>query len=548
MKKLAMSIAILLWSGFGMVVHGQADLSWIRYDLGDEMAFELGSGIALDANKNVIVVGSTNELDICDPEAFYNPFDEDDCDDFESPYGVFNQVYWKLSQNGSSPVPICGTPYILATCNEIDDMEPNAGTANDVVSTPNGATGMTGTCHTGEVVIGLGLPTNAYLRTFGLGCDDLGTEEIDGDPAPFYGHAAARFRNSFVVVTGTYTNTSGDTDLYVAKFVDGAAPVVKIVPNPADEDGNGIAVDIFGNIYVTGTTDGSFAPNFVCNLQSGKQSILLKFDSDLNEIWRRQFSAGCFSSEVACSVATSCNGKAVYVAGHQQAPTPGIGRRGLVRKFANSGNLAWVRFLGGPGTPVETLSAKQVHFYDVATDLSGGVYVTGATDGSISPQANGGDNETTAFVARYDDSSGNGLFQWAEQIDNDAYPFDESISYSITIDREMGPDYNADIYIGGQVVTGSIVGSGGCGFIDQISLTAVVGNFDILAARFNQTEALVIKGDVNGDGFVNGLDVFPFRDKLFSGTYCPSADVNCDGAVNLLDQAVFVDMLNNPCN
>ena len=48
-------------------------------------------------------------------------------------------------------------------------------------------------------------------------------------------------------------------------------------------------------------------------------------------------------------------------------------------------------------------------------------------------------------------------------------------------------------------------------------------------------------GDVNGDGFVNLLDVAPFVELLSNGGYSVNADMNSDGVLNLLDVAPFVD-------
>ena len=53
----------------------------------------------------------------------------------------------------------------------------------------------------------------------------------------------------------------------------------------------------------------------------------------------------------------------------------------------------------------------------------------------------------------------------------------------------------------------------------------------------------VLKGDVNGDGSINLLDVAPFVDAISNGIYVPAADVNCDGVVNLLDVDPFVTLL-----
>lgn len=63
-----------------------------------------------------------------------------------------------------------------------------------------------------------------------------------------------------------------------------------------------------------------------------------------------------------------------------------------------------------------------------------------------------------------------------------------------------------------------------------------------MAIRFT-ADADVLKGDVNGDGLINLLDVAPFVDAIANGTLIPEADVNCDGAVNLLDVDPFIALL-----
>ena len=63
------------------------------------------------------------------------------------------------------------------------------------------------------------------------------------------------------------------------------------------------------------------------------------------------------------------------------------------------------------------------------------------------------------------------------------------------------------------------------------------------AIACNDIMVEVLKGDVNGDGTIDLLDVAPFVDALTSGTFVPEADVNCDGEVNLLDVNPFVDLL-----
>lgn len=67
--------------------------------------------------------------------------------------------------------------------------------------------------------------------------------------------------------------------------------------------------------------------------------------------------------------------------------------------------------------------------------------------------------------------------------------------------------------------------------------------FTGMAIRITGPDDDVLKGDVNGDGQVNLLDVAPFVAAVSSGEFIPEADVNCDGVVNLLDISPFVELL-----
>ena len=63
------------------------------------------------------------------------------------------------------------------------------------------------------------------------------------------------------------------------------------------------------------------------------------------------------------------------------------------------------------------------------------------------------------------------------------------------------------------------------------------------AIACNDIMDAVLKGDVNGDGVIDLLDVGPFTEVLAAGPFIPAADVNCDGQVDLLDVGPFVDLL-----
>lgn len=64
------------------------------------------------------------------------------------------------------------------------------------------------------------------------------------------------------------------------------------------------------------------------------------------------------------------------------------------------------------------------------------------------------------------------------------------------------------------------------------------------AIRLTAPDMDVLKGDVNGDGSIDLLDVGPFVDAIGGGVFVPAADVDCNGVVNLLDVDPFIDLLN----
>jgi len=67
--------------------------------------------------------------------------------------------------------------------------------------------------------------------------------------------------------------------------------------------------------------------------------------------------------------------------------------------------------------------------------------------------------------------------------------------------------------------------------------------FSGMAIRITAPDDGILKGDVNGDGNIDLLDVGPFVDAVSSPNFVPAADVNCDGVVNLLDIQPFIDLI-----
>ena len=530
----------------------EVSLQWLRPDLGSAVANESGSGIGFDDNGNVIVSGTST-----------SPFQPNACSDIYTPLDpcefyddAFNQVLWCLSQkNGLSSDSLF--PVILATCNpESQDDEPLAGSANDIFVDTDGGFVITGACNMFDNLIDFSSDTptgfsDAYLRFFNDFGDDVEFESSsDTDQFRVTGHSVTHFEGTTYVV-GTREDVSRNNDVFVSN---GSESV--FLGTLDDEEGNGIAVNSSG-IYVTGVTTGEFGEfekgEGPCLIDDDDTDVfLMKLNFDMEIVWVRQFNSSAFddddgscNDEVACSVAIN-DENSIYVAGSVNSS------QGLLVRYNEDGTREWFRRLGGNGTPVADLTARNVSFADVAVDTVGGVYVVGRTDGEITPDAEAALSESSAFFARYEDSLDEGTFNYATQIDND--PFDNSVGTSIAIDTQKDATV---IYIAGTALNPTVTpgvqrGLAGntigfdCGFIDDAGLNAsAFQTTQILAARFNQTGVLMEfeLGDVNCDGSVDLLDVQPFVDLIIEGEFSAKADFNGDGVVDLLDIAPFVDRL-----
>jgi hypothetical protein len=237
---------------------------------------------------------------------------------------------------------------------------------------------------------------------------------VDFDPGPGVFNLTSATGEGFV---------PGLDDIFVSKL-DSAGNFVwaRQMGGPLPDEGNGLAVDGSGNVYVIGSFKGSadFDPGpGVFNLGAGGDDIFVsKLDSSGNFVWARQMD-GTRSYGVAVD-----GGGNVYTTGAFRGtadfdPGPGVfalhsaGSDDIfVSKLDSAGNFVWARRMGG------TAFGHAEWGIDVAVDDDGNVYTTGlfaSTDFDAGP---GTVNLAAAgtfdmFVSKFD-SAGN--FVWARQM------------------------------------------------------------------------------------------------------------------------------------
>jgi len=150
-----------------------------------------------------------------------------------------------------------------------------------------------------------------------------------------------------------------------------------------------VAVDDVANVYVGGSTSGTFAGE---SSADGADAFVARFDVSGNMLWVRQF--GTSGSDGISAADTDAAGF-VYVAGSAAG-------QALLAKYDSSGSQQWLRqfSLAGFGT---------VGISHLGADRHGNTYLLGtASDPAVPPPVAG----PRFFVTRYDTEGAQVWFQW----------------------------------------------------------------------------------------------------------------------------------------
>jgi uncharacterized delta-60 repeat protein len=243
----------------------------------------------------------------------------------------------------------------------------------------------------------------------------------------------------------------GDRDAWVAKYNTYGELVWKRQLGTSSYDySNGVATDSKGNIYISGVTSGSLAG---AN-QGSADAWVAKYNTTGALVWKRQL--GSFRDDYSRGVATDSKGN-IYISGYTNGSLAGANQGVLdawVAKYNTTGALVWKRQLG---------TSNDDSSQDVAIDSKGNVYISGETNGSLAG-ANQGEHD--AWVAKYNTT---GALVWKRQLGTS----------SNDLSRGVATDSKGNIYISGYT-RGSLA-------------AANQGDSDAWVAKYNTTGALVWK-------------------------------------------------------
>jgi hypothetical protein len=188
---------------------------------------------------------------------------------------------------------------------------------------------------------------------------------------------------------------AGGQDAFVAKLdVSGVLQWNLFLGGANDDQGNGLAVDASGNVYVTGMSKAVWGSP-VRAYTGGQDAFVAKLDANGALQWNTFL--GGSSGDYGFGIAVDTSGNS-YVTGETYYATWGspvraytAGYDSFAAKLDANGALRWNTFLGGSGWD---------HGQGIAVDTSGNSYVTGYSDATwgspLLPYAGSAD----AFVAK----------------------------------------------------------------------------------------------------------------------------------------------------
>jgi hypothetical protein len=266
---------------------------------------------------------------------------------------------------------------------------------------------------TGRSLATWGTPVNAHAGGYDAFVAKLNSSGIRqwntfmGSSSSDDGHGIAVFGTGNVFVTGTSSATwgipvnahAGGPDAFVAKLnSSGIGQWHTFMGSAGDDHGRGIAVDGSGNVYVTGTSLGTWG--IPVNAHAGGSDA---FVAKLNSRGFKQWDTfmGSAGDDFGNGIAVDGSGN-VYVTGGSWETwgTPVNAHAGALESFVaklnSSGVSQWHTFIGSSGND---------DGLGIAVDGSGNVYITGYSNATWGTPFNAHAGGYDAFVAKISEMS-----------------------------------------------------------------------------------------------------------------------------------------------
>ena len=197
----------------------------------------------------------------------------------------------------------------------------------------------------------------------------------------------------------------------------------RLLGSAAEDFARGVSVDMSGNVYVTGYSDGNFDGK---SNAGNKDMFLVKYNEAGQKQWSRLLGSANHDDATGVSVDASGN---VYVVGYSYGNFDGKGNAGnkdmFLVKYNEAGQKQWSRLFG---------SANHDDATGVSVDASGNVYVVGYSKGNFDGKSNAGNWDM--FLVKYNEA---GQKQWSRLFGTTADDYATGVSV----------DANGNVYVAG---------------------------------------------------------------------------------------------------
>jgi hypothetical protein len=239
------------------------------------------------------------------------------------------------------------------------------------------------------------------------------------------------------------------------------------------DSGNGIAVDGSGDVYVTGSSTGSWGTP-VRAYSGDNDAFAAKFNSSGGLTWNTFLGGSGYTYGYGIAVDGSGN---VYVAGDSDASWGSPLRAftgykdAFAAKLTSSGTLSWNTFLGG---------SSNTSGYGIAVDGSGNVYVVGNSSSTWGTPVRGYSGNDDAFAAKLNSSGG---LTWNTFLGGSG---DDT-------GRGIAVDGSGNVYVGGY-----------CSSTWGTPVRAFSGSNDAFAAKLTSSGGLTWNTFLGGSGYTYG--------------------------------------------
>ena len=365
---------------------------------------------------------------------------------------------------------------------------------------------------------------------------------------------------------------------------------IRMLGSPADEEGDQVAIDGSGNVYIVGDSKGQIDGE---TTYGERDTVLAKYDDAGNLQWFDRTGSG--ASDIPAGVAVGPSGD-IFVVGASRGDLAGETNQGsydvFLSRYAPSGTRKWITFLATGAEDVPAgLAVAQGHLYfgghtrgafgsgntnqggrdvfvtkysrdgeqvwiemlgspaderlhDVTADGSGNVYVGGETDGALGGGQNRGGSD--ALLASWD-ASGNrrGVHMEGTPEDDAVGGVAATSSGRLYATGNTEGDFDGETNAGGEDVFLMAIEPDGS--TDWVRLLGSAEDEDPRGVALDDHGGAVVtgntKGELGGWSHSGGYDIFiaryaPSGDRswmrLFGGTSADGADGIATGGTNAI--------------